>query len=224
MIKSIIDRAWARRKGRMLTLYIVRHGETDWNKEDRIQGRLNSHLTKKGRDNARVLGERLKDIDFAKIITSPSGRALETTELVRGARDIDVHTNEMIMEMDMGPWQGLMKSEIREQYSDAYECFMNSPQLYRNEDAESIIDIYKRAEDFLHELKSSKQTGNLLIVTHGLFIKALFLTIKGIEIKDFWTEQTVEGTSLSIVIIDEKETKLTLEGDMSHAQMDSVWE
>ena len=51
----------------MLTLYIVRHGETDWNKEDRIQGRLNSHLTEKGRYNAHVLGERLKDIDFAKI-------------------------------------------------------------------------------------------------------------------------------------------------------------
>ena len=51
----------------MLTLYIVRHGETDWNKEDRIQGRLNSHLTEKGRHNAHVLGERLKDIDFAKV-------------------------------------------------------------------------------------------------------------------------------------------------------------
>ena len=51
----------------MLTLYIVRHGETDWNKEDRIQGRLNSHLTEKGRYNAHVLGERLKDIDFAKV-------------------------------------------------------------------------------------------------------------------------------------------------------------
>ena len=51
----------------MLTLYIVRHGETDWNKEDRIQGRLNSHLTEKGRYNAHVLGERLKDIDFAKL-------------------------------------------------------------------------------------------------------------------------------------------------------------
>jgi len=204
----------------MLTLYIIRHGETDWNKEDRIQGRLNSHLTEKGRHNARVLGERLKDIDFAEVITSPSGRTIETTELIVKDRDVLVQTNEMIMEMDMGPWQGLMKSEIRERYSDAYECFMNSPQLYQNEDAESFIDIYKRAEDFLHELKSSKQTGNLLIITHGLFIKALFLTIKGIEIKDFWTEPTVEGTSLSIVKIDEEEMKLTLEGDMSHAQVD----
>jgi broad specificity phosphatase PhoE len=206
----------------MLTLYIVRHGETDWNKEDRIQGRLNSRLTEKGRYNAHVLGERLKDIDFAKLITSPSGRTIETTELIVKDRDVLVQKNEMIMEMDMGPWQGLMKSEIRERYPDAYECFMNSPQLYQNEDAESFIDIYKRAEDFLHELKSSKQTGNLLIITHGLFIKALFLTIKGIEIKDFWTEPTVEGTSLSIVKMDAEETKLTLEGDMSHAQVDSV--
>jgi broad specificity phosphatase PhoE len=207
---------------RLLTLFIVRHGETDWNKEGRIQGRLNSHLTEKGRYNAKVLGERLNDIDFAKIITSPSGRTIETTELIVKDRDVSVQTNEMIMEMDMGPWQGLLKSEIREQYPDAYECFLNSPQLYQNGDAESFIDIYKRAEAFLLQLKSSKQTGNLLIVTHGLFIKTLFLIVKGIEIKDFWTEPTVEGTSLSIVKMDPEETKLILEGDMSHAQLDNV--
>jgi broad specificity phosphatase PhoE len=208
----------------MLTLYIVRHGETDWNKEGRIQGRLNSQLTEKGRHNAKVLGERLKDIDFAKIITSPSGRTIETTELIVKDRDMLVQTNERIMEMDMGPWQGLLKSEIRAQYPEAYECFMNRPELYQNENAESFIDIYKRAVDFLHELKSSNQTGNLLIISHGLFIKALFLTIKGIEIKDFWTEPTVEGTSLSIVKIDATETKLLLEGDMSHANVGSVRE
>jgi broad specificity phosphatase PhoE len=208
----------------MLTLYIVRHGETDWNKEGRIQGRLNSNLTEKGRQNAQLLGERLKEIDFAKIISSPSGRTIETTELIRGERNVLVQPNKKIMEMDLGPWQGLLKSEIKEQYYDVYECFMNRPDLYQNEDAESFIDFYKRAEDFLHELKSSKQTGNLLIVTHGLFIKALFLAIKGIEIKDFWTEPTVEGTSLSIVKIDKKETKFMLEGDMRHAQVDSVRE
>jgi broad specificity phosphatase PhoE len=206
----------------MLTLYIVRHGETDWNKEGRIQGRLNSRLTDKGRQNVQLLGERLKGIDFAKIISSPSGRTIETTELIRGDRNVLMQTNEMIMEMDMGPWQGLLKSEIKEQYPYVYECFMNRPDLYQNEDAESFIDIYKRAEGFLHELKSSKQTGNLLIVTHGLFIKALFLAIKGIEIKDFWTEPTVEGTSLSIVKVDEEETKFMLEGDMSHVQVNSV--
>ena len=224
MIKCFIERSCEGGNRRMLTLYIVRHGETEWNKEDRIQGRLNSHLTEKGRRNAQLLGERLKEIDFAKVITSPSGRTIETTKLIREDRDMFVQTNERIMEMDMGPWQGLLKSEIRSKYPDAYECFMNRPELYQNEDAESFIDIYKRAEAFLHELRSSKQTGNLLIVSHGLFIKALFLTIKEIKIKDFWTEPTVEGTSLSIVKMDAEETKLLLEGDMSHVNVGSVRE
>lgn len=208
----------------MLALYIVRHGETDWNKEGRIQGRMDSHLTEKGRRYAQLLGERLKDVNFTEVISSPSGRTIETAKLICGERNLSVTKDASIMEMDMGPWQGLMKDDIKAKYRDGYECFMARPDLYQNEGAETFIDIYKRAEDFLDKLKNSNKSGSLLIVTHGLFIKALFLVIKGIEIKDFWTEPTVDGTSLSIVKIDGKETRLVLEGDMSHVQVDSVWE
>lgn len=200
----------------MLTLYLVRHGETEWNREDRIQGRMNSSLTEKGRKSARLLGERLKEIEFAGVITSPSERTLETTELILEGRDLLYQRDERVMEMDMGPWQGLTKTEIREKFPEAYDCFMTRPDLYQNGEGETFIDMYKRAEGFLTGLKNSDVEGNLLVVSHGLFIKSLFLVIKGIPIKDFWTEPTVDGTSLSIVKVESGKMEFVLEGDMGH--------
>ncbi|WP_428910551.1 histidine phosphatase family protein [Niallia sp. Krafla_26] len=206
----------------MLTLYIVRHGETEWNKEGRIQGRLNSSLTENGRQVARLLGERLRDVDFFRVISSPSERTRETTELIIGDRGLLYETADGIMEMDMGPWQGLLMDEIRKRYADQYDCFRNRPEDYLNEEAESFIDMYKRAEKFLSTLLESGDTGNLLVVSHGLFIKSLFLVIKGIPINDFWTIPTVDGASLSVVQIEQGLMKVVLEGDISHVRDKSI--
>jgi broad specificity phosphatase PhoE len=200
----------------MLYLYIVRHGETEWNKESRIQGRLNSSLTTKGREYAKLLGECLKDKKFTHIISSPSQRTIETAELIKGNRNIQVVTDERIMEMHMGTWQGMTKNEIKALYPREYDHFIKKPDGYQNEGAESFVDMNKRATEFLNELKNSKLSGNLLVVTHGLLIKTLFTVFKGIEIKDLWTEPTVEGTSLTIVKMDQDQYEFMLESDMSH--------
>lgn len=200
----------------MLYLYIVRHGETEWNAAERIQGRLDSRLTEKGRSYAKMLGERLKRTDFTRIIASPSQRTLETAQLLKGERDISVTQDERIMEMAMGPWQGMTMAEIRLQYPNEYDWFMSRPELFQMAGAETFFEMKERAEDFLTEMKSGTLSGNVLIVTHGLLIKSLFAIFKGIAIKDIWKEQTVEGTSLSIIKIDQEGEEILLESDMGH--------
>jgi broad specificity phosphatase PhoE len=215
-MRNVIENKRECRK--MISLYIVRHGETEWNKEERIQGRLDSSLTAKGKEYAKLLSERLRDTQFDHIISSPSERTIETAQLIKGNRNLQIVTDERIMEMHMGPWQGMKKKEIKALYSHEYDYFMNKPDVYRNEDAESFADMYKRAEDFLHDIRSKEINGNLLVVTHGLFIKSLCLLFKGIDLKDIWTEPTVEGTSLTIVKINHDRIELILEGDMSHVK------
>lgn len=201
---------------RLLYLYIVRHGETEWNAAGRIQGRLDSRLTEKGRRYAAMLGEKLQETEFIRIISSPSSRALQTAKLIKGDRDIPVFQDERIMEMALGPWQGMTLSEIQLQYPKEYEWFTTRPELYQIIGAESFFDMKKRAEDFLSELQNSPFSGNLLIVTHGLFIKILLAVVKGIEIKEIWKEKTVEGTSLSIIKIDGEDISMIVEDDTSH--------
>nr|WP_295972836.1 histidine phosphatase family protein [uncultured Bacillus sp.] len=200
----------------MLYLYIVRHGETEWNAAERIQGRLDSRLTENGRSCARLLGEKIKDIDFTRIIASPSHRTMETAELLRGERSIPIIQDERIMEMGMGPWQGMTKGEIRMQYPNEYDWFMTRPELYQIAGAETFFDMRKRADDFLSDMTNGTLDGNILIVSHGLLIKSLFTIFKEIDVKDIWKEPTVEGTSLSIVKIDQGKIEWLLEGDMSH--------
>ena len=111
----------------MLYLYIVRHGETEWNKEGRMQGRLNSNLTPRGKKYAMLLGERLKDTEFAHIISSPSGRTLETVQLIKGNREIPVITDERIMEMNLGSWQGMKQDDLKNLYPNEFEQFLKNP-------------------------------------------------------------------------------------------------
>ena len=202
----------------MLYLYIVRHGETEWNKEGRMQGRLNSNLTSKGKKYARALGERLKDTEFAHIISSPSGRTLETVQLIKGDRDIPIMTDERIMEINLGSWQGMKKDDLKKLYPNEYEHFINKPDDHQIEGAETLSEMSKRAMEFLTDLKGSRDNENLLIVTHGRFISALYAIFKGVELKDIWAMPTVEGTSLTIVKLDQGQFEVLLEADMSHVQ------
>ena len=202
----------------MLYLYIVRHGETEWNKEGRMQGRLNSNLTPRGKKYAMLLGERLKDTEFAHIISSPSGRTLETVQLIKGNRDIPIITDERIMEMNLGSWQGMKQDDLKKQYPNEYEHFINKPDDHQIEGAESLTEMSNRATEFLTELKKSRDNGNLLVVTHGRFISALYAVFKGVELKDIWAGPTVQGTSLTIVKLDQEQYEVLLEADMSHVQ------
>ena len=202
----------------MLYLYIVRHGETEWNKEGRMQGRLNSDLTLKGKKYAALLGERLKDTEFAHIISSPSGRALETVQLIKGNRDIPILTDERIMEMNLGSWQGMKHEDLKKQYPSEYEQFLNKPDDHQIEGAETLTEMSNRAGEFLTELMQSRENGNLLVVTHGRFISALYAVCKGVELKDIWSGPTVQGTSLTIVKLDQEQYEVLLEADMSHIQ------
>jgi broad specificity phosphatase PhoE len=200
----------------MLLLYIVRHGETEWNKEGRIQGRLNSDLTLKGKKYAKLLGERLKDTEFAHIISSPSGRTLETVQLIKGNRDLPVVTDERIMEMNLGSWQGMKKDDLKGLYPNEFDQFLRKPDEHQIEGAESLDEMSDRAVDFLNGLKNRKDDENVLVVTHGRFISALYAVCKGVELKDIWTGPTVQGTSLTIVKMDQDHYEVLLEADMSH--------
>jgi broad specificity phosphatase PhoE len=206
----------------MLYLYIVRHGETEWNKEERMQGRLNSQLTSKGREYAKLLGNRLQHTEFAQVISSPSERALETTQLIGQKRNFSIITDERIMELNLGDWQGMTLKEIQEQHCDEYDCFMNTPHCYKKEDAETFYDLQERAQDFLSIMENSPISGNVLVVTHGLFIKSLFQILEGTNVKDFWSEPTVEGTSLSIIKMDEGKAEIVLKGDMQHVDESKI--
>jgi broad specificity phosphatase PhoE len=200
----------------MIKLYITRHGETIWNTEKRMQGWLDSNLTENGKKNAEALGERLKDIEFEAIYSSPSQRTKTTTELVKGDRAIPVIFNDHLREMNLGIWEGQTMDSIRETNAIEIDHFWHAPELFVPVGGETFIDIRERALKILGRIKNDHLTGNILIVTHSVMIKTLFSIFNNSPIEKLWDPPFIHDTSLSIVELNEDEYKIVLEGDISH--------
>jgi len=200
----------------MIKLYITRHGETIWNTEKRMQGWQDSNLTEKGKKNAESLGERLKDIEFEAIYSSPSGRTKNTTELVKGDREIPIIFDDQLREMNLGNFEGQTMDSIRETNPIEIDRFWNAPELFVPVGGETFIDVRERALKILGRIKNNHLTGNILIVTHSVMIKTLFSIFNHSPIEKLWDPPFIHDTSLTIVEMNDDEYKIVLEGDISH--------
>lgn len=200
----------------MIKLYITRHGETVWNTEKRMQGWQDSDLTENGIRNAESLSERLKEIDFEVVYSSPSGRTKSTSELIIGSRKIPVIFDENLREMNLGKWEGQTVESIRETNPLGIEHFWNDPARFIPDGGESFTDVRARALKVLEKIKDEHSSGNILIVTHSVMIKSLFNIFKDSPIENLWDPPYLHDTSLSIVEFSEDEFNIVLEGDASH--------
>jgi probable phosphoglycerate mutase len=180
------------------TIYLARHGQTLWNLEKRYQGSGDSPLTALGIKQAELLSEYLKDISFDFIFSSPAGRALQTAEILKGKRAIDIITIGGFAEIDVGPWEGKYYYDTEIEQTELYQAFWNSPHLYKPTYGESFTEIGNRTYSTLHDLANKHSGGTLLIVSHAIAIKSLLNTIEGRNLEDFWRIKMTQ-TSLSIV-------------------------
>lgn len=99
-----------------MKLYIIRHGETDWNKEKRLQGQSDTQLNEYGIELARITGEALKDVHFDYIFSSPLKRAYKTAELIRMDRPVKIITDDRLKEICFGVNEGVSSELITEDF------------------------------------------------------------------------------------------------------------
>lgn len=199
-----------------MKLYIIRHGQTQWNLEKRLQGWKNSDLTKKGILDAKNLRDRLKDIDFDFIYSSSQKRAIDTAEIIRDGRSIDIIQLEGLKEIGFGKWEGMEREELQRKYKKEFDVYLNTPHLYRPiKGAESYEDIYKRVEESLNEILKNKGE-NVLLVSHGVTIKILTSIIKEIPLEEIYNIPIHRGTALNICEIKNGKKEFIVEGDTSH--------
>lgn len=208
-----------------MRIYITRHGETKWNQEHRMQGRKNSSLTSKGKEDAQKLQKRLASIDFHRIYASPLGRAVETAEIIKGDRKVKIEKVPDFMEMNFGEWEGRTVEEIEDAYGERYRNFWDAPEKYEPMGGESFDEILNRVERGLKVI--AENTGkeehgekeiNVLLVAHAVVIKSIYALVKELPIKEFWNPPFMHGTNLTILEIKEGKREFFLEGDISHLQ------
>lgn len=199
-----------------IKLYIVRHGQTEWNTIGKLQGWQNSNLTESGIENALRLGERLKHIEFNQIYSSPLKRAMETAEYIKGSRENRIIPLDGFKEMGFGLWEGLDNEHLKELYEEEHFNYWNRPELYKPNGGETFEEFFSRIKNSLDYILNNSDSGNILLVSHGVAIKALIAIINNLKLEDFWSESYVEGTSLTILEAEGDKLEFKLIGDTSH--------
>ena len=171
----------------MKTLYIVRHGETEWNKIGRYQGITNVPLNENGIAQAKACGNALKDIHFDRILSSDLSRALVTAETIRGNRQLEIKTDERLREINFGDWEKLLYTEIEERWPGLIDQMYRRPDIVKVPNGESFQEVQDRAwsavSDFLNE---NNEDETILITCHGGTIRTILCKLLDISISHCW--------------------------------------
>lgn len=169
------------------TFYLVRHGETDWNRGHRYQGHKDIPLNDAGRRQAQQLAEALAHIDFTAVYASDLKRAYETAAAVARAKDLPVQTHEGLREMAFGRWEGLTFAEIEKQYPEDLAAYRGDPAAGAPPEGESFLQLQERVvaawEDIIgaESPTPGKKRRRTLIVAHGGALKALICHFLGLD-------------------------------------------
>ncbi len=189
-----------------MELYIIRHGKTDWNALERLQGRADIELNSSGREAAGKLGERLEGVFFDGIYSSPLIRAYETAALIRGHRNIPIIRDQRLTEISFGVKEGTIYSEWLND-DRSFQSFFHSPESYvPPKDAEGFESVIERTGDFLRSVVEPRHgtAERLMVVAHGALNAALTSVMEKRPIEKFWGDGLFKNCEERIYSFDGK--------------------
>ncbi len=172
-----------------MRILLARHGETPWNAEGRYQGQEDIPLSPVGEKQARLLGERLRDVRIDRAVSSPLGRAYRTAQLALGEMRAPMLTTEKgLMEIAHGTWEGLLSSEIRERDPELLREWRESPDTVQMPGGESIHQVFVRAwQAFAWACEGLGPQDTLLVVAHDAVNRVILCHVLGIPFSRLWT-------------------------------------
>lgn len=200
----------------MLRLYITRHGETIWNTQKRMQGHKDSELTEKGRQQAAQLAKALEKVELEAVYSSSSGRAIQTSQIIIGHRNIPLVPMDSLREINLGKWEGMVFADAEREYPVQFRNFWEFPHLYEPVGGEDFSDVAKRLDSTLRYLAERHDGDSVMVVTHAVALKLIMMMVEQKELKDLWNGAFMHPTSLNIIEYGKGGWKAVKWGDTSH--------
>ncbi len=164
----------------MPSLYLIRHGRTEWNRLWRIQGDMDVPLDGEGRRQAGALAKALEAVPLKAVYASPLQRAVETASALAVAHGVPLQLDPRLKERNWGAYQGMRREEAALAYAEAEADLRADPRTARPPGGESFADLSQRAEAALREI-AAREEGSVAIVCHGGTIVAGLLALLGLE-------------------------------------------
>lgn len=177
-----------------MEIYLIRHGETEWNRLRRLQGQSDIPLNDAGISSAIKAAQNISALQIDIIMHSPLSRARQTAELIRAERSCPISSEPLLKEISFGIGEGLNLYEANEEQQELAEAlklfFRNPGQYVPVKGAEGIAELKERCSHFLSDvlcpLEKSYGNGRVLLVAHGAVIRATLDIIHGIPDSSFW--------------------------------------
>jgi len=161
-------------------IILMRHGETDWNRQRRVMGREDVPLNLAGREQCRRTADLLGDLGVTSIVSSPLTRALESATILSDVLGLVVRTEVELEEVHFGRWQGRTYDDVIG--DPAYLAFQDDPVLHRTPGGETIADVQRRGMDALRRLAADEAT---VVVSHGDVIRAMVCELLQVPLREY---------------------------------------
>lgn len=197
-------------------IILVRHGETDWNKERRIQGGSSDPpLNERGREQAESLALRLRHNRIGAIYSSPLRRTLDTAEVIAGYHQLDVIVEPSLKEIEAGALEGVSTVELGRRFSELLTMNVQGEALPRVAGGESLPEVQERGWGTIQRLSQKHPDGAVVIVSHYFVILAIICMVLGLPLSQIGRLRLGNG-SISVINLDGQRAWLELFNDTGY--------
>ena len=168
---------------RKTEIFLIRHGETVWNSQQRMQGHSNSDLSSVGQAQIQALGQWMKNVPFDHIYSSDSLRAKQTAEAITQFSGHELKIDLRLREKNLGVFEGLTSEEARERHPEVFRLFKTAGSKYVIDEGESTQQLQDRALEIVNEIRIKHPEERVLLVTHGGFIRVVMKHSLGLSLE-----------------------------------------
>jgi broad specificity phosphatase PhoE len=167
--------------GRKCTLWLVRHGQTDWNLQGRYQGHADPPLNEVGLEEAARAAQELTKLKLDALFCSDLLRAVQTAEQIAAATGLPCFVDPRLREVNLGGWEGMLSTDIKQNFPAEIEARRRDPVGYRPPGGETLGEVAGRIFQAVDEIAMLYPGGQVAVVSHGLALAVLIARAHGME-------------------------------------------
>lgn len=214
-----VDQSWSPRYNRRVAatdIYLIRHGETEWNRAGRWCGVSDPPLTETGRFQARALAEWIRHLPVRAVYASPLSRARDTAAPLADALGVDLRLRRSLVERDFGEWEGLHTDEIRSRWPEPLRLLQEDPSRHSAPGGESCDRVVRRARRALGAIARVHPGEAVAVIGHQSVWRIVLAPLLGLPLRDYYRGLELGNSSVSLVRVEPGGLRVIWHNRLSH--------
>ena len=199
----------------MTKIFLIRHGETEWNKLDRLQGNSDVKLSPEGIRQAQLMAVHVPFQHVDAVYASDLIRASDTAKILAARFNLPVTTTPGLRETNFGEWEGKVISKLFEEFPDAFGNFFIKPDKVKPPGGETFLECQARVMNALDEIVDEHENQNVIVVSHGAVIRLIICAALEVRIRKMWSINQF-NTALNILVAEDGLFSIELMNSTAH--------